>query len=124
MIGGDDARRLGQLSIVTCCSLEPFAVRLAAGQLLLDLGVGDDALLDRIDQEHAARPQAALLANVFGRNFKNAGFGGQHHQVVLGDDVAAGAQAVAVQRGADHAAVGERHGRRPSQGSISEAWYS
>ena len=42
----------------------------------------------------------------------HAGFGGQHDQVVLGDDVAAGTQAVAVERGADDAAVGEGDGGR------------
>ena len=97
---------------MTCCSLSQSRVRLPAGQLLLDLGVGDDALLDRIHQEHAAGLQAALLANILGRHVDHAGLGGQHDQIVLGDDVAAGAQAVAVQRGADHAAVGEGDGRR------------
>ena len=77
MIGGDDARRLRQLVHRDLLIAEPFAVRLAAGQLLLDLGVGDDALLDGIDQEHAAGLQAALFANIFGRDFKNAGFGGR-----------------------------------------------
>ena len=43
----------------------------------------------------------------------HAGLGGKHHQIVLGDDVAAGAQAVAVERGADDAAVGEGNGGGP-----------
>ncbi len=111
-IEGDDARGLRQLVDGDLLLLEPFAVGLAAGKVLLDLGVGDDALLHGVDEEHAARLQAALLENVLGRNFDDAGFGGEHDQVVLGDDVAAGAQAVAVERGADDFAVGECDGGR------------
>ena len=63
-----------------------------------------------IDEEHAAGLQAAFLANVFGGDVDDAGFGGEDDEVVLGDDVAAGAQAVAVERGADDAAVGKGDG--------------
>jgi hypothetical protein len=42
-------------------------------------------------------------------NRQHAGFGGHHHQVVVGDQVARRAQAVAVEGGADLAAVGEGH---------------
>ena len=48
--------------------LEPLRIRLTCGQLLLDFLVGDDALLHRVDQEHASRLQPALLADVFRRN--------------------------------------------------------
>jgi hypothetical protein len=58
------------------------------------------------------------------RDLEHAGLGGQHHQIVLGHDVAPGAQTVAVQRCADHAAIGEAIAAGPSHGSISEAWYS
>ena len=68
-IGCDDARRLGQLIDGDLLLLEPLAVGLARGELLLDLGVGDDALLHGVDQEHAAGLQAAFLANVLGGNF-------------------------------------------------------
>ncbi len=73
VVGGNDAGRLGQLVERDLLLLKPLRVRLAAGQLLLDLGVGDDALLDGIDQEHAAGLQAALLEDIFGRDFENAG---------------------------------------------------
>ena len=107
-IGRDHARRLGQMIERDLLLLQPFRIRLARGQLLLDFRVGDDALLDRVDQEHAARLQAALLANVLRGNIEHAGLGGEHHQVVLGHDVAAGAKAVAVERRANDPAIGER----------------
>ncbi len=73
-IGGDHPRRLRQMIEGDLLFLKPGCVRLACGQLLLDLGVGDDALLNGIDEEHAARLQTALLAHVFGRHVENAGF--------------------------------------------------
>ena len=93
---------------MTCCSLSQSRIGLAGGEALLDFGVGDDALLNRVDQEHAARLQTALLADVFGGNVKHAGFGGEHDQIVFGDDVAAGAKPVAVERRAHDAAISER----------------
>ena len=73
-VRGDHPRRLGQLIERDLLLLEPGGVGLPARQLLLDLGVADDALLDRIDQEHAAGLQAAFLANVFRRNVQHTGF--------------------------------------------------
>jgi hypothetical protein len=52
----------------------------------------------------------------FGRSFlrhrQHAGFGRHDDEVVVGDDVARRAQAVAVQRRADLAAIGEGNGGR------------
>src|SRR5208282_5524706 len=91
-------------------ALEPIAVRLAGGEVLLDFGVGDDALLYGVDEEHAAGLEAALFADVFSGDVENAGFGSKHNKVVFGDDVAAGAQTVAVECGADNASIGEGDG--------------
>ena len=66
------------------------------GKLLLGLSIGDDALLDGIDEEHAAWLEATLFADVFRGNVEHPGLRGHHDQVVLGDDVAAGAETVAV----------------------------
>ncbi|MFJ3315803.1 substrate-binding domain-containing protein [Herbaspirillum huttiense] len=51
--------------------------------------------------------QAPLLDDLGFGNRQHAGFGSHYHQVVIGDDVARRTQAVAVQRAADVAAVGE-----------------
>ncbi len=72
-VRGDHPRRLRQLLHRDLLLFEPLAVGLAAGELMLDLVVGDDALLDGVDQEHAARLQAALFANVLGGNLDDAG---------------------------------------------------
>ena len=52
--------------------------------------------------------QAPLAQDVLGRLVEHAGLGAEHDPAVLGLQPAAGPQAVAVERRADHAAVGER----------------
>ena len=60
-----------------------------------------------VDEEHPAGLQPALGDDVGRRDVEHADLAGQHHQVVLGLPPAAGAQAVAVEDGADQRAVGE-----------------
>ena len=86
---------------------QPLLVGLGAGELGLDLVVGDDALLLEVDEQHLARLQAPLLDDAAFLDRQHAGLGGHDHLVVGGDHVAGGAQAVAVERGADLRAVGE-----------------
>ncbi len=93
--------------------LEPRLVGMRARQRLLDLLVGDDAALLEVDEQHLARLQAPLLDDLLLRDRQHADFGGQHDEPVVGDEVAGRAQAVAVERRADLAAVGEGDGGRP-----------
>ena len=60
----------------------PGPVRFPAHDVRLDLLIVDDASLDGIHQEHAARLEAALLADILGFGGKHTGLGGQHHEVV------------------------------------------
>ena len=96
--------------------LDPLAVGLGEGELVLQLLVVDDAALLEIDQEHLARLQAPFAHDAVLGNRQHTGFAGHDHQVVVGDDVARRAQAVAVQRGADLLAVGEGNGGRAVPG--------
>jgi hypothetical protein len=89
--------------------LDPLLVRLGVGVGVLQFLVVDDAAGVEVDQEHLARLQAPFLDDLGLGNRQHAGFGSHHHQVVVGDDVAGRTQAVAVQRAADVAAVGEGH---------------
>jgi hypothetical protein len=66
-----------------------------------------------VDQQHPARLQPPLLDDAFLRDRQDAGFRRQDDAVVVGDDVARRTQAVAVERRADLAAVGEGHRGRP-----------
>ena len=77
----------------------------------LDLVVVDDAALLLVDQEDLARLQPPLLGDVRRVDRQHADFAGHDDQVVLGDVIAAGAQAVAVEHRADDRAVGERDAR-------------
>ena len=89
------------------------AVGAARGQRPFDFIVGDDSALRRIDQKHPAGSQTALRLDSLGRNVEYAGLGSHHHESVLGDPIAAGAQPVAIQYGADLGAVGKGDRRRP-----------
>jgi hypothetical protein len=110
VIGRLDGRRLGEVAEVDEVLLDPLLVRLGARNGALDLLVLDDAALDGVHEEHAARLQAALLDDVLGREVQHAGFGSHDDDAVLRDVVARRAQAVAVEDGADLGAVGETHG--------------
>ena len=87
---------------------DPVGVGLRGGDAVLQLLVGDDALLRGVHEEHAAGLQAALGDDLAGRDVQDARLRGHHHPVVRGDPVARRAQAVAVQRGAHEDAVRER----------------
>ena len=92
--------------------LQPGAIGIGARQRLLDLAVGDDAVLDQIDQQHLARLQAPLGDDLFLGHRQHAHFGRHDDEIVVGDEIARGPQAVAVQRRADLAPVGEGDRRR------------
>ena len=109
MVGGLHALRAGQIVERDLIFLQPLPVRLPRRQLLLHLLVGDQALLLGIHQQHAAGREPALHAHFFRLHRKHAGFRGHDHQAAVGDQIAAGAQAVAVELGADDAAIGEGH---------------
>ena len=86
---------------------QPLLIRVGGGVSLLQFLIVDDATLGRVHQEHAAGMQPFLDEHVLRRDIEHADLGGHHHQIVLGHVIARRAQAVAVEHGADHAAVGE-----------------
>ena len=90
--------------------LDPFRIRLGGGQLVLELGVVQQPASRQVDGQHLARAEATLLADraLVGRHHADLGAG--NHQPVAGDDVAHGAQPVAVHPDANPAPVG--HGQR------------
>ena len=104
--------------------VEPLAVRMPLGERFLDLFVGDDPPFGRVDQEHASRTQAAFRFDFRGRNVQHAGFRGHDHQAAVGDPIAAGTQAVAVQQAPIQVPSVKATDAGPSQGSIRQAWYS
>ena len=97
-------------------AVQPFAVGFPAGVGLLQLFVVYHLALDGVHQQHLAGAQPVFDQDVFGRAVQHAHLGGQDHPAVLGDGVAAGAQAVAVQHRAHHVAVRKEDGRRAVPG--------
>ena len=69
-------------------------------------------MLVKIDEQHLAGLQAPLGDDAVLGNGQHAHFGGEHEEAVVGDEVARRPQAVAVERRADLAPVGEGHRRR------------
>ena len=108
----DDVLALGDVVEMDQAGVQPLAVRVLGGELALDLLVLDDAVLVGVDEEHPARLQAALADDGRRVEVEDPDLGGEHDQAVVGDPVAARAQAVAVEHGADLGAVGEDHARR------------
>ena len=108
--------RLGKLIEANHVLVEPLTVGMRRGHRLLQLLVGDDASFFGIDQEHSARFQARLLEDAIRLDWQDADLRRHHHYVVLGDAVARGAQAVAVQHGAYDFAISKDHGGRSVPG--------
>ena len=90
----------------------PVAVRLFLGIAGAQLVVVDDAAAGKIDLEHLARPQTAARQDVLGAYLDGAHLACQHKATVARHIVAGGAQTVAVEGGAQRAAVGKGDGGR------------
>ena len=88
--------------------VQPVLVRVLGGQGRLDLFVLDEAPGGRVGQEDAAGLQPPLPDHRGRVDVEDADLAGQHDQAVAGHPVPPGAQAIAVEHGADHRAVGER----------------
>ncbi len=91
-------------------AVEPFPVGMAAGQRGFELLVRNEAALVEIDQQHLAGLQPPFGDDVPLRDRQHAHLGSHDDAVVAREKIAGGAQAVAVERGADLPAVGERDG--------------
>ena len=61
----------------------------------------------KIEQKHPPRLQAPFLDYAFLRNRQHADFRRHDDQIIVGDDIACRAQAIAIQRGTDLTTVGE-----------------
>ena len=103
-----------QVVEVDAVVVEPLAVRLLTGDLVLDLLVLDDPALLEVDEEDLARLQPAEALDVLRVDRQHPGLGAEHDEAVLGLDPATGTQAVAVERRADDPPVGEAD-RRPAR---------
>ncbi len=105
-----DRHRLGGGEVVEVHGVahEPLAVGPAGGDLALDLAVLDDAPPLEVDEEQLAGLQAPKTPDALGRDVEQSALRAEHHEAVDGLHPAPGPQAVAVERRADHAPVGER----------------
>ena len=88
----------------------PVGIGLRRGQLVLDLVIGHDAAQLGVHQEHAAGLEPPLLDDLLHGDVQDAGLAGHHNHAVLGVDPTGGAQAVAVQDGADAGPIREGDG--------------
>jgi len=86
------------------------------GKGVLDLVIRNDAALLQIDEQHLTRLQPPFGNDPLFGDRQNTGLRGEHDESVTRDDIACRAQAVAIERGADLAAIGKGDSRRPVPG--------
>ena len=103
-------RKVGQFFQLELRRLQPFLIGFGLAECFLDLFVFNDAAFFQINQQHLAGLEAPFALDLFFRHRQHAGFRRQDHQIIIGDDVAGGAQAIAVERRADLAAIGKGDG--------------
>ena len=87
--------------------VEPLAIGMLTGNLILDLFVAYNPSLCRINQQHAARFETPLISDVFRRNAQNARLRSQDDGVVFGHIVTGRAKAVAIEDAPNDYAVGK-----------------
>ena len=92
--------------------IQPVSVRLRRRDLPFDFLVRNDAPLLHVHDEHAARLQTSFDRDILRRKRKHARLARHHHDVVFRHVVTRRPQTIAVQRRADHFAIGESDRRR------------
>ena len=88
--------------------IDPLFVGTARRVLRLDLLVLQDPPLLEIHKEDPAGLKPTFSHDSFRSDVENPHFGGHHDKVVVGENPARRAQPVAIEHGADLAAIGER----------------
>ena len=105
--GVHDMLPLREVLEVDSSGIEPVAPRFARREFRLDFVVFDETTGDGVDEEHLAGAQASLANDATGVDVEHADLAGQHDESVIRDQVATGAQSVAVEGRADEGTVGE-----------------
>ncbi len=112
-IGASSRRRAArQLMHADLRAVEPLLIGMRGRELRLDLLVGDDAAIHQVDEQHLAGLKPPLLDDLLLGKRQDARLRRHDHQAVVGDEIARRPKPIAVERGADLAAVGEGHGGR------------
>ena len=103
----------GQIGEPHRLALEPVAIRTTARDVGLHLVVGDDPSGLDVDEEELSGLEAPLPLDLTRGDVEDPCLRGEHDPPVLRLQPPAGAQAVPVERRADHPPVRERQRRRP-----------
>ncbi len=116
VLGG--RRLVGTIEVVDRERLlgDPVAIGLLLGVAGTKLVVVDHTAAGEIDLEHLAGPQASRGQDVLGFDLDRADLRGKHEAAVARHVVAGRTQAVAVERGAERAAIGKGDRRRTVPG--------
>ncbi len=79
----------------------PFSVGMLSGNFALDVPVFQDLVVFQIDGEHLTGTEATFFEDISWVEIHHPGFGGNDNQAIAGDNVAGGAQSVAIETGTD-----------------------
>ena len=89
---------------------DPVAVGLCGSEFLLELSVVEQSAGGEVDGDHLARAKAAPFDDLVVVDGEHADLGGEEEAAVAGNEVAGGAEAVAVERCGGDLAIGEDDG--------------
>ena len=96
--------------------LHPAAVRHAPGHFILGFSIGYQPVVHQVAVNHLPGTEAAFAGYFFRGNVRHARFRSQNENIIRGQRIARGAQAVAVQHGASIDAIGKNDGGRTVPG--------
>ena len=91
---------------------KPLAIRLGCGQLTFQLAIIVDTTFLRIHQQNLTRLKAAFFLDGFRFEIDDTRFTGDHHHIVLRNQVAGRTQTVTVQHTSGITSVTEQQGSR------------
>src|ERR1700747_960625 len=103
---------MGQALDANLSAIKPLLVRMRVCKLRLDLIVGDDPALFKVDEQHLARLKPPFLDDLFLGHRERTSLGSEDDPIAGRNDVAGRAKAVAIQSRADLPAIGEGHRSR------------
>lgn len=90
--------------------MNPLGVGLGGRGKVFDIGVAEKFFGDGIDGDHFARGETTFLDDGFFWDIANADFGAHDEETVLGNFVAGGAEAVAVEASGDDSSIAKSEG--------------
>ena len=99
----------------------PFSVGMLSGNFALDVPVFQDLVVFQVDGEHLTGAEATFFEDIARFEIDHPRFGGDDDEAIAGDNVAGGAQSVAIETGTDGFTIAECEQGRSVPGFLNAA---